>query len=181
MVACAKQENTGVKRNLHPAHHEVVLNPNICSAMALMRCCPGRDVQAPALSATAIFSQAVSFPLTFSTTGDCWVLRGSCQCSGAARRQLWPHQLLAALQHTLQSSLNFPFQSCFRCVCLQAKESSQRHLLPSVVPGTACAHTAVGFLPALTRVGTRRTLTAPLPHRHLPRGVTGRRPVPART
>lgn len=64
-----------VKRNLYPAHHEVVLNPNICSATALMRCCPGRDVQALALSATSIFSQAVSFLLTFSTTGESWVLR----------------------------------------------------------------------------------------------------------
>ena len=33
-----------------PAHHEVVLNPNICSAMAVMRCCPEREVQAVALS-----------------------------------------------------------------------------------------------------------------------------------
>lgn len=153
--------------------------------MALMRCCPGRDVQALALSATGIFSQAVSFLLTFSTTGECWALRGSCQCSGAARRQLWPREprLPAALQHTLQSSLNFPFQSCFRCVCLQAKERelAEGHLLPSVVPGTDRAHRAVGFLPTQTRAGTSWALTAPLPHRHSPRGGTVHPPVPART
>lgn len=130
MVACAKQVNIGVKRNLYPAHHEVVLNPNICSAMALMRCCPGRDVQALAVSATGIFSQVMPFLLTFSMTGKCWVLRGSCQCSGAARRQLWLHEpgLPAALQHTLgaarQVELSLP--NLFQCVCLQTKESTRR-------------------------------------------------------
>lgn len=105
MVACAEQGNTGVKRNLYPAHHEVVLNPNICSAMALMRCCPGRDVQALALSATGIFSQTVSFLSTFSMTGECWALRGSCQCSGAARRQLLPREPWLPAEKQLELSL----------------------------------------------------------------------------
>lgn len=36
----------------------------------------------------------------------------------------------AARTGGLQGRLNFPFQTCFRCVCLQAKESSQK--------GTCC-------------------------------------------
>lgn len=50
-LARAQQGKPGVKWSLFPAHHEVVLNPNICSAMAVMRCCPGRHVEETALSA----------------------------------------------------------------------------------------------------------------------------------
>lgn len=50
LMAYAKRDKTEVQRSLFPAHHEVVLNPNIRSAMAVMRCCPGRDVQATALN-----------------------------------------------------------------------------------------------------------------------------------
>lgn len=52
MVVQTKQVLTPPLRNTFPAHHEVVLNPNIRSAMAVMRCCPGREVQATAVSSS---------------------------------------------------------------------------------------------------------------------------------
>lgn len=87
LMAYAKRDKTEVQRSLFPAHHEVVLNPNIRSAMAVMRCCPGRDVQATALNfghrGKKIPCQSVFFLLTFpqglgTSPGTCLEVRGCC-------------------------------------------------------------------------------------------------------